>query len=212
MLSPSYKSVMECERLMFIRKFLVPLALASGWGAFLLLSSLVLSQTVAARSTKPLTGETRNVFVPDVENRVKPAAKSPSITSKALDRRVVLKLRQRRVYVYEGDREVASYRVAVGKKGWETPTGKFQVIKKIRNPAWKNPWSGRIGEPGPGSVLGERWIGFWTDGKQTIGFHGTPGEHLLGQAVSHGCVRMRNADIRTMFDLVEIGTPVIVQP
>jgi L,D-transpeptidase ErfK/SrfK len=197
---------------MFIKKFLVPLILASGWGAFLIISSLVPFQTAVARSTKPLIDETGNVFVPDVDNHLKPTTKSPATTSKALDRRVVLRLRQRRVYIYEGDKEVASYRVAVGKQGWETPTGRFQVIKKVRNPAWKNPWNGNIGEPGPDSILGERWIGFWTDGKQTIGFHGTPGEHLLGRAVSHGCVRMRNADIRTMFDLVEIGTPVIVQP
>ncbi len=69
-----------------------------------------------------------------------------------------------------------------------------------------------MSEPGPKSPLGERWIGFWTNGKNTIGFHGTSGEHLIGQAVSHGCVRMRNADIKAMFDMVEVGTPVIVKP
>jgi L,D-transpeptidase ErfK/SrfK len=211
MLSPANKSEVECEPAMPRRKFFVSLVLASVLGVLLILP-LILSQTSAARSAKPLTDETGNVYVPDVENRQKPATKKSVITSKARDRRIVLKLRQRRVYVYDGDKQVASYHVAVGKRGWETPTGRFQVIKKVRNPAWKNPWNGGIGEPGPDSVLGERWIGFWTDGKQTIGFHGTPGEHLIGRAVSHGCVRMRNADIRTMFELVEIGTPVIVQP
>ncbi|MFP3868558.1 MAG: L,D-transpeptidase [Desulfobacteraceae bacterium] len=173
---------------------------------------LLPSQTGRARSAKPLDNGTRNAYGADVEDHQKHPTKIPVITSPAQDRRIVLKLRQRRVFVYDKDHEVASYQVAVGKRGWETPTGRFQVFDKVRNPAWKNPWNGKISEPGPDSVLGERWIGFWTNGKQCIGFHGTPGEHLLGQAVSHGCVRMRNADIRKMFDLVETGTPVIVQP
>ncbi|MDI6855039.1 MAG: L,D-transpeptidase [Deltaproteobacteria bacterium] len=193
------------------RKIFLPLVLASGLGACYILL-LVPSQTLAVRPERPLVGETGNVYVPEVGNRPKTTARKRDVLSRNLDRRIILKLGQRRVYVYEGDKVLASFRVAVGKKGWETPTGNFQVIKKLRNPAWKNPWKGNINPPGPDSVLGERWIGFWTDGRQTIGFHGTPGEHLLGQAVSHGCVRMRNEDIKAMFDMVEIGTPVIVQP
>ncbi len=193
------------------RKYFLPLVLISGLGACFILP-LVPSQAIAVRPDRPLIGETGNVHVPEVGNRPKAAAEKTATPPKARDRRIILKLGQRRVYVYDGDKVVASFRVAVGKKGWETPTGNFQVIKKLRNPAWKNPWKGNINPPGPDSVLGERWIGFWTDGKETIGFHGTPGVHLLGQAVSHGCVRMRNADIRAMYDLVEIGTPVIVQP
>lgn len=44
------------------------------------------------------------------------------------------------------------------------------------------------------------------------GFHGTTNESLIGQAVSHGCVRMRNDDIRALFEKIEVGTRVIVQP
>ncbi|OKH22599.1 hypothetical protein NIES593_12465 [Hydrococcus rivularis NIES-593] len=130
----------------------------------------------------------------------------------SLDTRLVLKLRERRVYLYQGDEIQESYPVAVGKKGWETPTGNFQVIQKVENPAWEHPWNGKIVPPGPDNPLGERWIGFWTDGKNFIGFHGTPAEHLIGRAVSHGCVRMRNRDIIALFALVQIGTPVIVEP
>jgi lipoprotein-anchoring transpeptidase ErfK/SrfK len=35
---------------------------------------------------------------------------------------------------------------------------------------------------------------------------------VLGQAVSHGCVRMHNDDVVKIFDRVKIGTPVIVEP
>lgn len=125
---------------------------------------------------------------------------------------VVISLKKRRVYVYKKDQEIASFPIAVGKKGWETPQGNFEIIHMVEAPSWQNPWSGKVTPPGPNNPLGDRWIGFWTDGNNTIGFHGTPGEHLIGQAVSHGCVRMKNKDVKALFDLVKIGTPVIVKP
>lgn len=172
----------------------------------------VLPLPVAAAEPVAATASPTTGVSPAVPRPAPSQARKPYTAPLVMNRRLVLKLGERRVYVHEGDRVLASYRVAIGKKGWETPTGNFQVIQKVRNPAWKNPWSGQVGDPGPRSALGERWIGFWTDGKNSIGFHGTPGEHLLGQAVSHGCVRMRNADIKAMFDMVEMGTPVLVQP
>jgi lipoprotein-anchoring transpeptidase ErfK/SrfK len=64
---------------------------------------------------------------------------------------------------------------------------------------------------GAENPLGSRWIGFWTDGKHQIGFHGTDQTDLIGQAVSHGCIRMRDGDIQAMFEQVAIGTVVMVQ-
>jgi lipoprotein-anchoring transpeptidase ErfK/SrfK len=122
-----------------------------------------------------------------------------------------LKLKQRRVFVFKGDKQVASYPVAVGKKGWETPTGNFKIIQMVRNPTWQNPWTGKVIAAGPKNPIGERWIGFWTDGKNQIGFHGTPTVNSIGQAASHGCVRMLNKDVVAMFELVKVGTPVVVQ-
>jgi lipoprotein-anchoring transpeptidase ErfK/SrfK len=130
---------------------------------------------------------------------------------KALATRLVLVLGERRVYAYQEDKVLASYPVAVGKKGWETPTGNFKVIQKVKDPVWQNPWNGKIIPASLNGPIGIRWIGFWTDGKNTIGFHGTPGEHLLGQAVSHGCVRMKNKDVVALFEMIESGTPVIVK-
>lgn len=125
--------------------------------------------------------------------------------------RLVLRLNDRRVYVYRGDEAVASYPVAIGRAGWETPKGSYAVMQMIKDPSWRHPWEGYVIPPGPDNPLGNRWIGFWTDGKNFIGFHGTPNESLIGQAVSHGCVRMRNQDIQALFAQVEIGTPVVVE-
>jgi L,D-transpeptidase ErfK/SrfK len=127
-----------------------------------------------------------------------------------LETRLVLNLKKRRLSVYRGDRVIASYSVAIGRKGWETPTGQFSVIEMVRDPVWEHPLTGQIVPSGRQNPLGARWIGFWTDGKNSIGFHGTPQENLIGRAVSHGCVRMRDRDIKALFETVTIGTSVTV--
>jgi L,D-transpeptidase ErfK/SrfK len=125
---------------------------------------------------------------------------------------LVLKLSDRRVYVYEGKTLKTSFPVAVGKPGFETPVGEFKVLNKEANPIFKDPFSGRTMPPGPNNPLGERAIDFWTDGTNYSAFHGTPNESLIGQAVSHGCVRMRNADVKQLFEMVKVGTLVTVKP
>ena len=126
-------------------------------------------------------------------------------------RQVMIDLSDRRAYVYQSDTVIASYPIAVGKKGWETPTGNFQVMHKQHDPIWLHPITGKVFEAGPDSPLGDRWIGFWSDGHNEIGFHGTPDTHLLGSAISHGCSRMRNPDVRLLYEQVRLGTRVIVQ-
>jgi L,D-transpeptidase ErfK/SrfK len=151
-----------------------------------------------------------------IENGVSPRslsllASSPTDGSIVVtETRLILNLRRRRLYVYRGDRAIASYPVAIGRRGWETPTGKFTVIQMTRDPVWQHPFTGQLVPPGKTNPLGSRWIGFWTDGKNSIGFHGTPDEHLIGRAVSHGCVRMRNRDIKALFEKIQVGTTVTV--
>jgi len=125
---------------------------------------------------------------------------------------LVIKLSDRRVYVYQNKSLKVSYAIAVGKAGWETPTGNYKVMNLEPSPVWEHPWTGEVILEGPENPLGARWIGFWTDGVNSIGFHGTPDEKLVGQAVSHGCVRMRNKDIVALYEQVKLGTPVTVKP
>jgi L,D-transpeptidase ErfK/SrfK len=125
---------------------------------------------------------------------------------------LVLKRSKRRVYVYQNDKEISSYPVAVGKAGWETPLGEFKVLNMEPNPIFKSFKSGRIIPPGPDNPLGVRWIGIWTDGKTQLGFHGTNEPELIGQAVSHGCIRMMNKDVVKLYAQVKTGTPVQIVP
>ncbi|NJR66470.1 MAG: L,D-transpeptidase [Leptolyngbyaceae cyanobacterium CRU_2_3] len=134
------------------------------------------------------------------------------VLPEALSTRLVLKLSERRVYVYQGNSLQATYPVAVGGVGWETPIGSFQVAAMLENPGWTNPFTGEVTPAGSASPLGDRWIEFWTDGTNAIGFHGTPDRDSVGEAVSHGCVRMLNEDIRQMYAIVQLGTPVNVEP
>ncbi|BAY07971.1 L,D-transpeptidase [Calothrix sp. NIES-2098] len=126
-------------------------------------------------------------------------------------RQVVVDLSDRRAYVYRKDVVIASYPIAVGKKGWETPTGTFQVMHMQHDPVWRHPITDKVFAAGKDSPLGDRWIGFWSDGHNEIGFHGTPDTNVMGTAISHGCLRMRNPDVRLLYTQVSVGTPVIVR-
>ena len=127
--------------------------------------------------------------------------------------RLELNLSRRQVTLFQNDQVLKSYPVAVGKAGWQTPVGDFAVKTKVRNPPWKNPFQGNgyvIPGGAPDNPLGTRWLGFWTNGKNWIGFHGTPNRASVGTAASHGCVRMYDEDIQELFELVSVGTPVKV--
>jgi L,D-transpeptidase ErfK/SrfK len=126
--------------------------------------------------------------------------------------RLIVDLSDRTVSLYDQGELVTQYPVAIGQTGWETPTGLFQVRNMNTNPQWQHPLTGEIVPPGTKNPLGSRWIGFWSDGTNEIGFHGTNESNLIGLAVSHGCIRMLDGEIQQMYAQVRIGTPVTVQP
>ena len=156
-----------------------------------------------------------NLGVPELPPLGEPSKyipQEPNAPGNAIEEvRLVLKLRERRVYVYRKNKVQASFPVAVGKGGWETPTGNFKITHMIKDPVWEHPWTGELVPAGPDNPLGSRWIGFWTDGKNVIGFHGTPNPESIGRAASHGCVRMFDKDAQALFEKVAVGTPVIVE-
>ena len=116
-------------------------------------------------------------------------------SSSASSVRLVLSLEERHLELVRDGKPTIRYEVAVGQDDWQTPTGEFEVMSKLENPAWMHPITKEEIPPGPENPLGARWIGFWSDGVAQIGFHGTNQEELIGEAVSHGCVRMRKRDI-----------------
>jgi lipoprotein-anchoring transpeptidase ErfK/SrfK len=169
-----------------------------------------LMELMEGEPTLPPLGQPSE-FLP--EGKIIPEVpQAETIAPQETQTRIVLSLSDRRVYLYDGDKVQASYPVAVGKPGWETPTGEFSVLDKALNPVWENPWTGETIQPGPDSPLGPAIIVFQLDEEGMYAFHGTSNEELIGQAVSHGCVRMRNEDILAMYEQVDLRTPVEVIP
>ncbi len=61
-----------------------------------------------------------------------------------------------------------------------------------------------------GKEVGKNRLGNVDTMQRYIYIHGTPDSTALGKIGSHGCVRMRNSDVIELFDLVEVGTPVVI--
>jgi lipoprotein-anchoring transpeptidase ErfK/SrfK len=142
-------------------------------------------------------------------------------------RYVVISLEEHRLYVMEG--EQVQWETAVGtgtgtrlegagqKWDFSTPRGMFRVQLKEKDPVWRVPvWAFvERGEPIP-PPDSPKWVEegmLWTSAiylEEDIAVHGTNRPELLGQAVSHGCIRMTNEDARRLYHEVEVGTPVII--
>ncbi|NJN62704.1 MAG: L,D-transpeptidase [Coleofasciculaceae cyanobacterium RL_1_1] len=169
-----------------------------------------LAESIASES--PAQAENPIPSTPAVDP-VPPVDPTPAPTfQRKVETRIQLDLSDRRLSLYADNELIGSYTVAVGKPGWETPIGDYSIMHMAIDPIWENPWTGELIYPGPTNPMGRAVIVFHTIGDDMIAFHGTPDEGLLGQAVSHGCVRMRNEDILAMYDIVRRGTPVSVVP
>ena len=139
-------------------------------------------------------------------------ATEPAVNPTEKPLRLEISRSRRQVTLYRGDTAVKKYPIAVGRPGWETPLGTFKVRQKFKNPTWVHPLEKGVVIPGgdPENPLGRYWIGFWTDGKNWIGFHGTPNPKSVGRPASHGCIRMYNKDVEELFQQVSLGTVVTV--
>jgi LysM repeat protein len=104
------------------------------------------------------------------------------------------------------DEIVKVYGVSTGTNN-STPIGAFKIAVKQKNPVWFS--SGKVIPPeSPDNVLGTRWMGF--DNPPDYGIHGTTEPQNIGKQVTAGCVRMRNADVEELYDLLPEGTQVTI--
>jgi len=121
---------------------------------------------------------------------------------------IVVNLTERNLYLYRDGRPVRCFPVAIGMRGWETPTGDFQVVNMRKNPTWFPPkWAveEKPVPPGPDNPLGDRWMGLSAPG---YGIHATNAPSSVGRYVSHGCLRMYPEHAHELYEMVKIGTPV----
>lgn len=106
---------------------------------------------------------------------------------------ILIKKSSRLLTLFDGNTAVRNYSIAIGKPATPTPEGNYAIAAKIMN---------------PGGVLGTRWMGLNYD---TYGIHGTNAPWLIGQMVSHGCIRMHNSSAEELYALISIGTPVYIR-
>jgi lipoprotein-anchoring transpeptidase ErfK/SrfK len=112
---------------------------------------------------------------------------------------------------------VTTFPVGLGKDD-STPTGTFLVEpqKKLKNPTYYSPrGEGVIDADDPKNPLGERWVGLTgidghAIGKESYGIHGTIDETSIGKMESMGCIRMHNADVEWVFDLMVEGKSLVI--
>jgi len=138
---------------------------------------------------------------------------SATVYSVNAETSIHLDLKQRRISVIRAGQSIGRWPVAIGDPKTPTPTGVFRVETKLVNPQYESTKSGRVHPvTGPASPLGNRWIGFLQQGPNQFGIHGTPWPHWvkIRAAVSNGCVRMLNAHVQKLYELVDVGTPVMI--
>ena len=137
-----------------------------------------------------------------------------------------------RLTVKENEQPIRTYPVSTSRFGigaeegsLKTPTGRFSVVEKIGGDmpsgtvfVGRVPLKAKEAPPPTEDLVMSRIL--WLDGlnehnantrDRFIYIHGTKHEDKIGSPASHGCVRMRNADVIELFELVGEGTPVVIE-
>ncbi len=132
---------------------------------------------------------------------------------------IYINLSEYRLYYFPGggSTEVMTFPISIGRGDWDTPVGKTHVIDKLLNPAWYPPESIRrehaeegdplpkMVPPGPDNPLGDYALRL---NLPSYLIHGTNRPYGIGMKVTHGCIRLRPADIALLFKMVPRKEPV----
>jgi lipoprotein-anchoring transpeptidase ErfK/SrfK len=133
---------------------------------------------------------------------------------------IVIETSERRLYYVTGKGKAIKFAVGVGREGFEW-SGTNRITRKAEWPGWTPPAEMRarvkreegrilpVFQPGgPNNPLGARALYI---GSSVYRIHGTNQPWTLGRAMSSGCIRMSNNDVKFLYDQVGIGTKVIVR-
>lgn len=129
---------------------------------------------------------------------------------------IVIRTKERRLYLVMGDGKAIRYSVAVGRaaKQW---LGEVEIEAKYVEPAWSPPAEIKRDNPAlpdviaggsPRNPMGARAMTLTGGGQYAI--HGTNRPDSIGTFASYGCIRMHNEDIIDLFGRVSVGTRVLV--
>lgn len=123
----------------------------------------------------------------------------------------IVDLSEYQVTVHAHGYYVTRFPCGIGQDG-STPRGTFKVTDKVENPTYFGP-DGVVDADDPSNPLGERWLAI-SDGAgrvQGYGLHGTIDPASIGKSESRGCIRLHDADIENLYDLLVVGSEVIIR-
>ena len=147
-----------------------------------------------------------HIAVPMRPNGVTGWVPADDLTSPNVVRALLLiNLTAHTLTLYHNGKVVFHSAVGNGKPSTPTPTGRFWVREKF-------PVSVVAPVYGPFAIGTSDYSNTETDwpGGGIVGIHGTDQPNLIPGAPSHGCVRLKNAEITKLYPLVQIGTPIVI--
>jgi lipoprotein-anchoring transpeptidase ErfK/SrfK len=150
---------------------------------------------------------------PDHAAELPIAVTPPQVHDDQIGQVIVVNTRTHRLTLYNNMQVEREYPIACGSAAYPTPKGTWKVVSKQKNPTWVNPgtpWASTMPPyipPGPGNPLGTRAIQTSASG---VFIHGTYNSGSIGYSVSHGCIRMLIKDSEALFEIVEVGIPVLI--
>lgn len=127
---------------------------------------------------------------------------------------IIVNTKERRLYFVLKDGKAIRYMVGVGREGF-TWKGTNRITRKAEWPTWTPPPAMRKREPwlpvtmkgGIDNPLGARAMYL---GNTLYRLHGTSNRKSVGRAVSSGCIRLMNEDVKDLYKRAKVGTKVIV--
>jgi hypothetical protein len=122
-----------------------------------------------------------------------------------LDTRLVVDRNRFRATLWRDGVPVFTAAIGIGQPQWPTPPGDFYVRDVLTR--YRSPFYGPVAF---GMSARSPTLTDWPGGGY-IGIHGTDQPSLIPGAISHGCIRMRNADILRLAALMPVGTPITVR-
>ena len=123
-----------------------------------------------------------------------------------MQRVVLVSIADRRLAVMENGKVLAYFPVAVGAAVNPSPTGEFEIVNRVANPAYYH--QGMVMAASAHSPVGTRWLGLNLKG---YGIHGTNAPRSIGRAASHGCIRLRNRDVERLYAMLRVGDVVSIR-
>jgi L,D-transpeptidase YbiS len=143
-----------------------------------------------------------------------------------------ISIQDQRLDLKSGDDLLRSYPISTSRFGlgskegsMKTPLGQFRIGEKIGGDVLqgtifkdRKPMDQTAESSSNDDLVMSRIL--WLEGLEEhnantrdryIYIHGTNQEEKIGEPASHGCIRMRNADVVELFDLVDVETPVVIE-